>query len=96
MSFVIRQGEPGDRFYVIQSGALTATFDGRVLSHMGAGDPFGEIALVREVPRTATVTADEPSVVFALDREPFLDAVTGNSAVSSGADELIGRRIPTY
>lgn len=93
---VIREGEPGDRFYVIESGALTATFNGEVLSQMAAGDPFGEIALLRDVPRTATVTADEPSVLLALDREPFLDAVTGNSEVNSRADDLIGKRIPTY
>jgi MFS family permease len=93
---VIREGEPGDRFYVIESGALTATFNGEVLSQMGAGDPFGEIALLRDVPRTATVTADEPSVLLALDREPFLDAVTGNSEVNSRADDLIGKRITTY
>jgi len=93
---VIREGEPGDRFYVVESGALTATFQGEVLSQMGAGDPFGEIALLRDVPRTATVVADEPSVLLALDRGPFLDAVTGNSEVNSRADDLISRRIPTY
>jgi MFS family permease len=93
---VIHEGEEGDRFYVIESGALTATFHGGVLSHMRAGDPFGEIALLRDVPRTATVTADEPSVLYALDREPFLDAVTGNSDVNSRADDLVAKRIPTY
>ncbi|MDO8105857.1 MFS transporter [Isoptericola sp. b441] len=93
---VIREGEEGDRFYVIESGALTATFHGGTLSKMGAGDPFGEIALLRHVPRTATVTADEPAVLWALDREAFLDAVTGNSEVNSRADDLIGKRIPTY
>ncbi len=93
---IIREGEPGDRFYVVESGILTATFRGEVLSQMGAGDPFGEIALLRDVPRTATVVADEPSVLLALDRGPFLDAVTGNSEVNSRADDLISRRIPTY
>ena len=63
---------------------------------MGPGDPFGEIALLSDVPRTATVTADEASVLIALDREPFLEAVTGNSDVSSRADDLIAKRIPTY
>ena len=76
--------------------ALTATHAGGVLSSMGAGDPFGEIALLRDVPRTATVTADEASVLLALDRDVFLDAVTGNSEVSGRADDLIARRIPTY
>lgn len=93
---LIHEGEEGDRFYVIDSGRLTATFQGQVLSQMGPGDPFGEIALLRDVPRTATVTADEASVLLALDRAAFLDAVTGNNEVNSRADDLIGRRIPTY
>ena len=93
---LIREGEDGDRFYVIESGALTATFEGEVLRQMGPGDPFGEIALLRDVPRTATVTADEASVLLALDRQPFLEAVTGNSDVNSRADDLIAKRIPTY
>lgn len=67
-----------------------------MLRQMGPGDPFGEIALLRGVPRTATVTADEESVLLALDREPFLEAVTGNGEVNSRADDLIAKRIPTY
>jgi CRP-like cAMP-binding protein len=93
---LIHEGDEGDRFYVIESGRLTATFQDQVLSQMGPGDPFGEIALLRDVPRTATVTADEDSVLLALDRATFLDAVTGDNEVSSRADDLIGRRIPTY
>ena len=93
---VIREGEEGDRFYVIESGALTATFNGDVLSQMGPGDPFGEIALLRDVPRTATVTADEDSVLLALERHDFLDAISDNTDASMRADDLISRRIPTY
>ena len=93
---LIREGDEGDRFYVIESGQMTASFEGTVLRQMGAGDPFGEIALLRDVPRTATVTADEPTVVLALDRADFLDAVTGNSEVNNAADDMISRRIPTY
>jgi len=93
---VIREGEEGDRFYVIESGALTATFQGDLLSQMGPGDPFGEIALLRDVPRTATVTADEDSVLLALERQDFLDAISDNSDASMRADDLISRRIPTY
>jgi MFS family permease len=93
---LIHEGDEGDRFYVVESGRLTAAFKGDVLSQMGPGDPFGEIALLRDVPRTATVTADEASVLLALDRATFLEAVTGDNEVSSRADDLIGRRIPTY
>ena len=93
---LIHEGDEGDRFYVIESGQMTATFEGSVLRQMGPGDPFGEIALLRDVPRTATVTADEPSVVLALERADFLDAVTGNSEVNNRADDMISKRIPTY
>ena len=93
---VIREGEEGDRFYVIESGRATASYRGELLRSMGPGDPFGEIALLRDVPRTATVTADEPMVLLALDRQLFLDAVTGNSEVNNRADDLISQRIPTY
>jgi len=93
---VITEGEAGDLFYVVDSGALTASYKGEVLSHQGPGDPFGEIALLRDVPRTATVVADEPTVLYSLERDTFLDAVTGNSEVSGRADDLIARRIPTY
>jgi MFS family permease len=93
---VIREGDAGDLFYIVESGALTASFHGEVLSHQGPGDPFGEIALLRDVPRTATVVADEPSVLWTLERDPFLEAVTGNSEVTGQADDLVSRRIPTY
>jgi MFS family permease len=93
---LITEGEEGKQFFVIESGALTATFGGELLSHMGPGDPFGEIALLRDVPRTATVTADEDSQLFALERAAFLEAVTGDNEVNSRADDLIARRIPTY
>ena len=93
---VIQEGEAGDRFYVVQSGRTSATHAGALLSSQGPGDPFGEIALLRDVPRTATVTADEDSVLLYLERDAFLEAVTGNGEVSSRADDLIARRIPTY
>jgi len=93
---VIREGEEGDRFYLVESGRVSASFQGEFLSTAGPGDPFGEIALLRDVPRTATVVADEASVLLALERDDFLNAVTGNSEVSSRADDLIARRIPTY
>ncbi len=93
---VIHEGDPGDRFYIVESGRTTATHGGQVLSAQGPGDPFGEIALLRDVPRTATVTADEASVLLFLDRDAFLAAVSGDDEVSTRADDLISRRIPTY
>ena len=80
----------------MESGRTQATHDGQVLSTQGPGDPFGEIALLRDVPRTATVTALEDSVLLYLERDDFLAAVTGDSEVENRADDLIARRIPTY
>jgi MFS family permease len=93
---VIREGDEGDRFYVVESGRVTASYRGKELSTAGPGEPFGEIALLREVRRTATVVAAEPTALLVLERADFLSAVTGNSEVSNRADDLIARRIPTY
>lgn len=92
---IITEGEFGDRFYVIESGAVEASFRSVVLSTAGPGEPFGEIALLHNVPRTATVKATEPTVLLALDRDDFLPAVTGNEEARSKAEALASRRIPT-
>jgi CRP-like cAMP-binding protein/Zn-dependent protease len=68
---LITQGEPGDRFYVIQSGRAEIVRDGAVLDSVSKGMYFGEVALLREVPRTATVVASTPMRLFVLDREGF-------------------------
>ena len=92
---VVRVGETGDKFYVIESGRLEATYDGRELSSMSQGECFGEIALLRDVPRTATVTAQEDSVLQALDREDFLAAMSGDSELLGRTESMAARRIPT-
>jgi MFS family permease len=92
---VMREGDLGDRFYVIESGSLAATFEGRPLSTMGAGECFGEIALLRDVPRTATVTAIEDSVLQAVERDDFLAALSGDRDLMSRTESLASRRIAT-
>ena len=92
---VVRVGETGDRFYVIESGRLEATYDSRELSTMGPGECFGEIALLRDVPRTATVTALENSVLQALDREDFLAAMSGDTELLGRTESMAARRTPT-
>jgi MFS family permease len=92
---VVRVGEAGDRFYVIESGRLEATYDSRELSTMGAGECFGEIALLRDVPRTATVTALQDSVLQTLDREDFLAAMSGDTDLLGRTESMAARRIQT-
>ena len=75
-----RQGEPAQEFFVIIEGEAEATKDGEHLQTMGAGDFFGEIGLIEDIPRTATVTATSPLRFFVLTRQSFwgmLDRMPG-------------------
>jgi MFS family permease len=89
---VIRTGDRGDRFYVVAEGQLEVTNGAQATA--GPGDFFGEIALIRDVPRTATVRATAPSRLYALEREDFLAAVTGHSAVRSAGEAVVSERLP--
>ena len=90
---VIREGEPGESFYLIAEGRARASKDGKQLSEMGTADSFGEIALLRRIPRTATVTAITRLQVRILDREEFLAAVIGNPESVQSADEIVSARL---
>lgn len=78
---VVTQGEEGDRFYVVRSGSAEVLVDGFVVGVFGPGDSFGEKALLRDVPRTATVRSCEPMEMLTLARGEFLAAVTGQERV---------------
>jgi hypothetical protein len=90
---VMREGDPGDRFYVVREGELRVSAGGREVATVGPGGYVGEIALLRDVPRTATVTAVGPASLFALDRDEFLAAVTGHASSSSAADSAMLMRL---
>ena len=86
---VIAEGDVGDRYYVLSSGAVRVERGGRNLRDLSdPGDGFGEIALLRNVPRTATVLATVESVLLAVDRASFLLAVTGDPNASVRADAI--------
>jgi MFS family permease len=89
---VIRAGDVGDRFYIVADGELDIDVEGRH-SSASSGDYFGEIALLRDVPRTATVTATVASRLYALERDDFLAAVTGHSAAHAAGEAIVDERL---
>ena len=95
---VFRQGDPADRFYVIEKGEADVVGDGRLVTTLGPGDGFGEIALLRRVPRTAMVRAATDLELQALGCDRFLPVVTGfpPSSREAGAEveEMLDRFSP--
>jgi hypothetical protein len=92
---LIRQGDPGGAYYAIAAGELDARQDGHFLRRCGRGEGVGEIALLRAIPRTATVVAHTAATVYELDREPFLTAVLGHAPTQRHADRIAGARLAT-
>ena len=90
---IIEQGDQGDRFYVIASGEVGVEVDGKVQATQGPGDYFGEIALLRDVPRTATVRAKTDVELDALERDDFLGAVVGHAGSAQAAESVVGARL---
>jgi CRP-like cAMP-binding protein/Zn-dependent protease len=74
---VIAQGEPGDAFYAIAAGRADVDIDGRRIKELGPGDHFGELALLDDAPRSASVIARTPMRAFRLDREGFDTVIAG-------------------
>jgi hypothetical protein len=95
---VYRQGDPGDGCFIIDSGAADVLGDGRPIATVGPGDLVGEIALLRQVPRTATVRASTEMDLRLLDADRFVCVVTGwetSREVTRGhVDELLDRFTP--
>jgi hypothetical protein len=93
-SAVVLEGDPGDRFYVVAEGELDVESGGRELRSLGRGEGFGEIALLRNVPRTATVTARTDSRLYGLGKARFLASVGSHPRASREANRLVHERLP--
>ena len=95
---VFRQGDPGDRFYVVVAGTAEVVGDGRPITSLGPGESFGEIALLRRVPRTASVRAVDELRLESLRGDRFLALMTGSTrgeaATSAHVDEMLHRFAP--
>ncbi len=90
---VVQEGDDGDRFYLVDQGTLDVESGGRAVSWLGPGDGFGEIALLHDVPRTATVTTRTAAVLWELERAPFLAAVTGHVSARDAATTVSRQRM---
>ena len=93
---VFHQGERGDRFYVIENGEAEVIGDSRVIRTLRSGDGFGEIALLQDTLRTATVRARTPLRLYTLDRRHFLSAVTDYESSEREADALVLDRLTAF
>jgi MFS family permease len=90
---VVSRGEAGNHFYVIATGQAAVELDDGTRRELGPGDFFGEIALLRDVPRTATVRALEPLQLYALERDEFIAAVTGHAPTLAAAEGVVLSRM---
>jgi CRP-like cAMP-binding protein len=91
---VVSRGEVGNHFYAIAGGKAVVERDDGTTRELGPGDFFGEIALLRDVPRTATVRALEQLHLFALERDDFLTAVTGHAQTLAATENIVTTRLP--
>ena len=92
---LITAGDTGDRFYIVDEGEFEISAGG-LHARAHEGDHFGEIALLRDIARTATVTAVVDSKVWALERDDFLAAVTGHPSVRAAGEALVEERLASH
>ena len=91
---VVSRGEVGNHFYAIASGKAAVELEDGTTRELGPGDFFGEIALLRDVPRTATVRAVEPLRIYAIERDEFLAAVTGHAPTLAATENVVNSILP--
>lgn len=88
---IVREGDPGDGFYLVATGEVRVSQQGRELRRMGPGTSFGEIALLRGIPRTATVEAITAVDAWRLEAPAFLGALAGSSLSRAAAEDVAQR-----
>ena len=92
-AWLMREGQPGTDYVLIDTGRADVSQEGRVVRSLGPGSGLGEIALLREVPRTASVRAVGPVTAFSLGRADFLEAVTGHATSRAAATSRVDARL---
>lgn len=93
---VVTEGEAGDHYYAIADGELAVSRHGQRLGTLSRGDGFGEIALIRQVPRTASVTALSDALLYTLEKAPFVASVTGHDPTASAAGSIIANHLRSH
>jgi MFS family permease len=92
-SVIVREGDRGDRFYIILTGQVSVSIGENQVAALGQHDFFGEIALLHNIPRTASVTAQSETSLYALDRDDFLEALTGHTQSMDAARAVSRARL---
>jgi anti-sigma regulatory factor (Ser/Thr protein kinase) len=90
---IISEGDRGELFYVIGDGRVEVSVEGRHVAVLGPDEPIGEIALLRDLRRTATIVARMPVELYALTRDDFLSAVTSNEESHLAAETTVAERL---
>jgi MFS family permease len=90
---IVTQGRDGDRYFAIAEGELEVVKDGARVRVLSRGEGFGEIALLHDVPRTATVAAITPVRLYALEKDVFLEVITGHPVASASAHAIAAERL---
>jgi MFS family permease len=93
---VFHQGDDGDSYYMIRDGEAEVIGDGRLVRTMGPGEGFGEIALIHEMPRTATVRARTALELYTLDRHDFVFTISGYGSSARESDTVVDDRLRTF